>query len=100
MFKRSKITNILLSPNHIVHNSCVALYEFDYYRTYIRNIVCRHLGTVVGIVDHADGKIDSLDKAMTVDAGEDKNAFVQRFRTFGRSAYADGGKCMSYTGKE
>ena len=55
---------------------------------------------MVAISAEADGGVDSLKKAVLIDARDDEAGFVESFGALGAGADADGREGMAHAGEE
>ena len=94
------MVELLLSPDHLVDNSGVALDELHYLCADIFIGVGRHRNAVVSVSYHLHRYIYRLQEVVPVDAGKDEAAFVEGLGALGGSADADGRKWVTYACEE
>ena len=83
------MAGLILSPNHLVDDAGVALNDLHDLRTDVFFDVVGHGDAVVAVGVHRDGGIDSLQKGLFVDAGDEEACLVKRFGAFRAGADAD-----------
>lgn len=90
------------SPDHFIDDADVGLDDLhDLVGDVFVDVVRDGDGTAIFLLaDHLDGGVDSLEKSFCVDTGEDEAGLVQRLRTFGGGADADGGERVPDRGEE
>jgi len=94
------LKTLLLPPDHLIDNAGVALDELDDLGTDVFIGVGRDWDSVIVIADHLDSYVNSLEKVVFIDAGEDEASLVKGFRTFGGCADADSREWVTYAGEE
>ena len=86
------LNSLKLPPNHLVHNTHVALNNLHDLGRYILVHIIRYRKTMVPVLAEFNGGIYGLKQGVFVDAGDDEVGFVDGFGTFGAGADADGGE--------
>lgn len=82
-------TKLFLPPHHFINHSRIALNELhDFGADVFINIV-RNRDTVVTVLDHLYGRVNSLQERVFVDAGENEATLVEGLWALGRCADAD-----------
>ena len=91
---------LLLSPDHLVHNSRIALYDLDYLSADIFLHIIRHGCTMVSRPVQLHGHLHCLQQGALVDARQHKACLVQRLRPLGTGSDAHRRKRMTYGSKK
>lgn len=87
-------------PDHLIHDTGVALDDFDDFGGDVFLDVVGDRYAVMAVAAEADSGVDGLEEAVLVDAGDDETGLVEGLRTLGAGADADGGEGMTHTGEE
>lgn len=90
----------VLSPNHLINHAHVTLDNLHYFRADVFVGVVWNRGAIVAVLDQFYCSFHRLEQSVGVDAGENESGFVERFRTLGGGADADGRERMAYAGEE
>ena len=90
----------LFPPNHLVHNTHIALDDADDLGGDVLIDIVGHGDAGLGIIDEFHGHIDTLQQALGVDAAEHEATFVQRFGAFRAGADAHCRERMALAGEE
>lgn len=91
-----RLHSLELSPNHLVHNTHIALNNLDHLGRYVLIYIIRYRKTMMPVLAKFNGGIYGLKQGVFVDAGNDEVGFVDGFGTFGAGADADGGEGVTY----
>lgn len=86
------LNSLKLPPNHLVHNTHIALNNLHYLGRYILVHIVRHRNAMVSVTAEFNSSIYGLKQRVFVDAGDNEVGFVDSFGTFGAGADADGGE--------
>lgn len=89
-----------LPPNHLIHDTHIALNNLHYLCADILINIVRHRDSMLTVFAKLYSSIYSLKETLLVDAGNDEVTLVDGFGTFGRCADADGRERMAYAGEE
>ena len=90
----------LFTPNHLIHYSHITLNDLHHLGGDILVGIVRYWGAIVAIADEFYGCIYCLKESLCIDTGQDKSCFIERLRTLGGGADADGWERMTYTCEE
>ena len=91
---------LLLPPNHLIHNTHIALDNLHHLGAYIFIYVIGDGDAILTVFAEFYGGIYSLEEALGVDAGNNEVTLVYGFRTLGRGADADGREGMADAGEK
>ena len=90
----------LFPPDHLVHNSHITLDDADDLGGDVLIDIIGHGDAGLGIANQFHGHIDTLQKALGVDAAEHEAAFVKCLGTLGAGADAHGRKRVALAGEK
>lgn len=88
LFLLKCILTIIFSPHHLIYDSDIGLDNLYNYARYVFTNVNVDRSTVIVVLIHRNGSIDSLEKRLFVYAREDEACVVERFGALGRGADA------------
>ena len=95
-----KLLNTVLSPNHLVYYTNVALDNAHHFGGNVFIYIIRNGNARFSIFYQFYCNIYALEQTFSINAAENETAFVQSFRTLSTGADADGREWMTNAGEE
>ena len=91
---------MLLTPDHLIHNTRIALYDLHHLGGDILIHIVGHWDAMVAILVHVHCTFYGLQQTLLVDASDEETTFVQGLGTLGARADTHRREGMSHTRKE